>query len=37
LLWTNERGKELLEAIKRDTGIFDDMETDELVKDQRVH
>jgi len=37
LLWTNERGKELLEAIKRDTGIFYDMETDELVKDQRVH
>jgi hypothetical protein len=30
-LWTNERGIDLLEAIRRDTGIFYDVTTDTLV------
>jgi hypothetical protein len=35
-VWTNQLGKELLEEIRRDTGIFYDFENDELT-DQRVH
>jgi hypothetical protein len=31
LLWTNERGKEILKEIERDTGIFYDTKTDRLV------
>ena len=30
-LWTNDRGKDLLDQIRRDTGIFYDYESDQLI------